>query len=251
MEKIIESIYDKRERERTESSRQTGGTRQDVHGGDWLLSVARTTRDNENTITAILRGLLHVKVALQLQLRQSLFYNAGTVEESIFGVEQEGIRGAWNGLNGENIDPKAIKDELIRNVSAGIKDSDLVERAKFIFIGEELATNQIQKEMDMIRNPEKYLPPHYKAMLETNIDDESKFQQGEFVNSERVFTLKKWDYVMGSTNISGPGQVAEMFQHLESFGVENTFALLFPRGKMANQRQLYNISVAENVLFLS
>ena len=229
MEKIIESTYTKRER--IESSGQTGGTRQDVHGGVRLLSVAHTTRNNEDTITDVLRGLLHVKVALQLQLRQSLFYNAGTVEESIFGVEQEGIRGAWNGLNGENIDPKAIKDELIRNVSAGIKDSDLVERAKFIFIGEELATNQIQKEMDMIRNPEKYLPPHYKAMLETNIDDESKFQQGEFVNSERVFTLKKWDYVMGSTNISGPGQVAEMFQHLESFGVENTFAVFIPKGE--------------------
>ncbi len=216
---------------RIESSGQTGGTRQDVHGGDRLLSVARTTRNNEDTITDVLRGLLHVKVALQLRLRESLFYDAGTMEESIFGVEQERIRGAWNGLDAENIDPKAIKDELIRNVRAGIKDSDLVERAKFIFLEEELATNQIQKEMDMIRNPEKYLPPHYKAMLETNIDDESKFQQGEFVNSERVFTLKKWDYVMGSTNISGPGQVAEMFQHLESFGVENTFAVFIPKGE--------------------
>lgn len=86
--------------------------------------------------------------------------------------------------------------------------------------------------MDMIRNPEKYLSPHYKAMLGTNINDESKlFQQGEFANSERVFTLKKWDYVMGSTNISGPGQVAEMFQHLESFGVENTFAVFIPKGE--------------------
>lgn len=247
--------YLQKERERIESTGQTGGTRQDVHGGDRLLSVARTTRNNEDTITDVLRRLLHVKVALQLQLRESLLYNAGTMENPMVGVGREGDGGngygSSVGLIEENIDPKAIKDELIRNVSVGIKDSDLVERAKFIFIGEELATNQIQKEMDMIRNPEKYLPPHYKAMLETNIDDESKFQQGEFVNSERVFTLKKWDYVMGSTNISGPGQVAEMFQHLESFGVENTFALLFPRGKMANQRQLYNISVAENVLFLS
>jgi hypothetical protein len=225
----------RQERERTESSRQTGGTRQDVHGGDWLLSVARTTRDNENTITAILRGLLHVKVALQLQLRQSLLYDAGTMEESISGVGQKGNGGngygSSVGLIEENIDPKAIKDELIRNVSAGIKDSDLVERAKFIFLGEELVTNQIQKEMDMLRNPEKYLPPHYKAMLETNINDESKFQQGEFAISERVFSLKKWDYVMGSTNISGPGQVAEMFQHLESYGVENSFAVFIPKGE--------------------
>lgn len=68
-------------------------------------------------------------------------------------------------------------------------------------------------------------------MLETNINDESKFQQGEFAISERVFSLKKWDYVMGSTNISGPGQVAEMFQHLESYVVENSFAVFIPKGE--------------------
>lgn len=36
---------------------------------------------------------------------------------------------------------------------------------------------------------------------------------------------------MGNTNISGPGQVAEMFQHLESFGVEKTFAGFIPKGE--------------------
>lgn len=36
---------------------------------------------------------------------------------------------------------------------------------------------------------------------------------------------------MGSTNISGPGQVAEMFQHLESYGVENSFAVFIPKGE--------------------
>lgn len=79
--------YLHQERVRIESSGQTGGTRQDVHGGVRLLSVARTTRNNEDTITDVLRELLHVKVALQLQLRQSLLYDAGTMEESIFGVE--------------------------------------------------------------------------------------------------------------------------------------------------------------------
>lgn len=222
-----------KERERIESTGQTGGTRQDVHGGDRLLSVARTTRDNENTIADVIRGLLHVEVALQLQLRESLLYNAGTMENPMVGVGREGDGGVGNVsvINGENIDHKAIKDELIRNAGAGIKDLDLVERAKFIFLGEELATNQIQQEMDKLRNPEKYLPPHYKAMLETNIDDENKFQQGEFAKSERVFTLKKWDYVMGSTNISGPDKVAEMFRHLESFGVENSFAVFIPKGE--------------------
>jgi hypothetical protein len=75
-------------------------------------------------------------VALQLQLRESLFYDAGTMEESISGVEQEGIRGAWNGLNGENIDIKAIKDELIRCASTGESNPDLAERAEFVFLGE-------------------------------------------------------------------------------------------------------------------
>lgn len=220
------------ERERIESTGQTRGTRQDVRGNR-VEDVTSTTRNNEDTITSILRGLFHVKVALRLQLRNSLLYNAGTMENPMVGLEQERIRGVGDGfaVTDEVINPKAIKDELIRSVSAGIKDTDLIERAKLIFLGEELATNQIQKDMDRIQNPEKYLPPHYKAMLETNIDDENKFQQGEFAKSERVFTLKKWDYVMGSTNISGPGQVAEMFQHLESFGVENTFAVFIPKGE--------------------
>lgn len=132
--------YLHQERERIESSGQTGGTRQDVHGGDRLLSVASTTRNNEDTITDVLRGLLHVKVALQLQLRESLFYDAGTMEESISGVgkKENGGNGYGSsvGLIEENIDPKAIKDELIRCASTGESNPDLAERAEFVFLGE-------------------------------------------------------------------------------------------------------------------
>ena len=224
----------RQERERTESSRQTGGTRQDVHGGDWLLSVARTTRDNENTITAILRGLLHVKVALQLQLRQSLLYDARTMEESISGVGREGDGGngygSSVGLIEENIDPKAIIDELIRCASTGESNPDLAERAKLVFLGEELARRLISKEADRRMNPEKYLSPHYAGMLARNVGDESKFGEGEFATSERVFTLRGGEYVMGSASITGPDKVAEMFRHLESYGVENTFAVYIPKG---------------------
>lgn len=222
--------YLHQERERIESSGQTGGTRQDVHGGDRLLSVARTTRNNEDTITDVLRGLLHVKVALQLRLRESLFYDAGTMEESISGVGQKGNGGngygSSVGLIEENIDPKAIIDELIRCASTGESNPYLAERAKLVFLGEELAMNEADRRM----NPEKYLSPHYAGMLARNIGDESKFGEGEFATSERVFTLRGGEYVMGSASITGPDKVAEMFRHLESYGVENTFAVYIPKG---------------------
>lgn len=215
-----------KERERIESTGQTRGTRQDVHGGDRILSVASTTRDNENTIADVIRGLLHVKMAILVQLRQSLLYDAGTMENPMVGVGREGDGASRDisSITEEVIDIDAIKEKLIQNAKQGIIDSDIIEKAEYIQLGERLAKHYIT-------SPEKYLPPHYKAMLETNIDDTSKFQQGEFANSERVFTLKKWDYVMGSTNISGPDKVAEMFQHLESFGVENTFAVFIPKGE--------------------
>ena len=130
--------YLQEERKRIESSGQIGGARQDVHGGGGMEGFIATTRNNEDTITAILRGLLHVKVALQLQLRQSLLYDAGTMEESMVGVGREGDGEVGNVsvINGENIDPKAIKDELIRCVSTGESNPDLAERAKFVFLGE-------------------------------------------------------------------------------------------------------------------
>ena len=40
------------------------------------------------------------------------------------------------GLIEENIDPKAIKDELIRCASTGESNPDLAERAEFVFLGE-------------------------------------------------------------------------------------------------------------------
>lgn len=222
------------ERKRIESSGQIGGARQDVHGGGGMEEFIATKRNNEDTITAILRGLLHVKVALQLQLRQSLLYDAGTMEESISGVGQKGNGGngygSSVGLIEENIDPKAIKDELIRSASTGESNPDLAERAKFVFLGEELARMRISKEADRRMNPEKYLSPYYAGMLARNIGDESKFGEGEFATSERVFTLRGGEYVMGSASITGPDKVAEMFRHLESYGVENTFAVYIPKG---------------------
>lgn len=221
--------YLRQERERIESTGQTGGTRQDVRGNR-MEDITSTTRNNEDTITDVLRGLFHVKVALRLQLRNSLLYNAGTMEESMVGMGREGDGGngygSSVGLIEENIDPKAIKDELIRCVSTGESNPDLAERAKLVFLGEELAMNETDRRM----NPEKYLSPHYAGMLAQNIGDESKFGEGEFATSERVFTLRGGEYVMGSASITGPDKVAEMFRHLESYGVENTFAVYIPKG---------------------
>lgn len=221
--------YLRQERERIESTGQTGGTRQDVRGNR-MEDITSTTRNNEDTITDVLRGLFHVKVALRLQLRNSLLYNAGTMEESMVGMGREGDGGngygSSVGLIEENIDPKAIKDELIRCVSTGESNPDLAERAKLVFLGEELAMNEADRRM----NPEKYLSPHYAGMLAQNIGDESKFGEGEFATSERVFTLRGGEYVMGSASITGPDKVAEMFRHLESYGVENTFAVYIPKG---------------------
>lgn len=221
--------YLRQERERIESTGQTGGTRQDVRGNR-MEDITSTTRNNEDTITDVLRGLFHVKVALRLQLRNSLLYNAGTMEESMVGMGREGDGGngygSSVGLIEENIDSKAIKDELIRCVSTGESNPDLAERAKLVFLGEELAMNEADRRM----NPEKYLSPHYAGMLAQNIGDESKFGEGEFATSERVFTLRGGEYVMGSASITGPDKVAEMFRHLESYGVENTFAVYIPKG---------------------
>lgn len=218
--------YLEQERERVERTREIRRNRQNVLGGVGMGGVITTTRNNENTITSILRGLLHIKMAIRLQLRNSLLYDARAMEESMAGVVQKGSGTSRDrsSIMEEVIDVEAIKEKLIQNAKQGIIDSDIIEKAEYIRLGEKLAKNYIT-------NPEKYLPPHYKAMLETNIDDENKFQQGEFAKSERVFTLKKWDYVMGSTNISGPDKVAEMFRHLESFGVENSFAVFIPKGE--------------------
>lgn len=90
---------------------------------------------------------------------------------------------------------KEIEADIVKLKQTNNKSEQEQENLRLVYLAEQIADHHLA-------NPEKYLPPHYKAMLETNIDDESKFQQGEFVNSERVFTLKKWDYVMGSTNIS-------------------------------------------------
>ena len=216
----------RQERERVERTGEIRRNRQDVLGFG-VSNIITTTRNNEDTITDVLRGLLHVKMAIHVQLRNSLLHDAGAMEESMAGVgrERNGTTRDRSSVIDEVIDVDAIKEKLIQNAKSGIIDTEIIEKAEYIQLGERIAKHYLMY-------PEKYLPPHYKAMLETNIDDESKFQQGEFVNSERVFTLKKWDYVMGSTNISGPGQVAEMFQHLESFGVENTFAVFIPeRGR--------------------
>lgn len=225
--------YLEQERERVERTREIRRNRQNVLGRVGMGGVITTTRNNENTITSILRGLLHIKMAIRLQLRNSLLYDARAMEESMAGVVQKGSGTSRDrsSIMEEVIDVEAIKEKLIQNAKQGIIDSDIIEKAEYIRLGEKLAKNYIT-------NPEKYLPPHYKAMLETNIDDENKFQQGEFANSERVFTLKKWDYVMGSTNISGPDKVAEMFQHLESFGVENTFAVFIPKGENGESKAI-------------
>ena len=52
------------------------------------------------------------------------------------GREGDGEVGNVSVINGENIDPKAIKDELIRCVSTGESNPDLAERAEFVFLGE-------------------------------------------------------------------------------------------------------------------
>ena len=151
------------------------------------------------------------------------------------GFGREGVDRPWYGsaLTDEVVNPKAIKDELIRCASTGEANPDFAERAKFVFLGEELARRQISKEADRRMNPEKYLSPRYAGMLARNVGDESKFGEGEFATSERVFTLRGGEYVMGSASISGPDKVAEMFRHLESYGVENTFAVYIPKGSDA------------------
>lgn len=52
------------------------------------------------------------------------------------GREGDGEVGYGSVINGENIDPKAIKDELIRCASTGESNPDLAERAEFVFLGE-------------------------------------------------------------------------------------------------------------------
>lgn len=224
--------YLDKERERVKSAGQTGGARQDVRGGAGFSDAAPATRDNEDTIADVVRGLLHVEVALRVQLGNSLLHNAGALENPMAGFGREGVERTWDGsdVTDEVVNPKAIKDELIRCASTGESNPDLAERAKFVFLGEELARRQILKEADRRMNPEKYLSPHYAGMLARNIGDESKFGEGEFATSERVFTLRGGEYVMGSASITGPDKVAEMFRHLESYGVENTFAVYIPKG---------------------
>ena len=224
--------YLDKERESVKRTGQTGGTRQDVRGGAGLFNSAPTTRDNEDTIADVVRGLLHVEMALRVQLGESLLHNAGALENPMAGFGREGVERTWDGsdVTDEVVNPKAIKDELIRCASTGESNPDLAERAKFVFLGEELARWQILKEEDRRMNPEKYLSPHYAGMLARNVGDESKFGEGEFATSERVFTLRGGEYVMGSASITGPDKVAEMFRHLESYGVENTFAVYIPKG---------------------
>ena len=224
--------YLEKESERIKSAGQTGGARQDVRGGAGLFNSAPTTRDNEDTIADVVRGLLHVEMALRVQLGESLLHNAGALENPMAGLGREGVERTWDeyAVTDEVVNPKAIKDELIRCASTGESNPDLAERAKFVFLGEELARKQILKEADRRMNPEKYLSPHYAGMLARNIGDESKFGEGEFATSERVFTLRGGEYVMGSASITGPDKVAEMFRHLESYGVENTFAVYIPKG---------------------
>lgn len=224
--------YLEKESERIKRTGQTGGARQDVRGGAGFADAAPATRDNEDTIADVVRGLLHVEVALRVQLGNSLLHNAGALENPMAGFGREGVERTWDGsdVTDEVVNPKAIKDELIRCASTGESNPDLAERAKFVFLGEELARRQILKEADRRMNPEKYLSPHYAGMLARNIGDESKFGEGEFATSERVFTLRGGEYVMGSASITGPDKVAEMFRHLESYGVENTFAVYIPKG---------------------
>lgn len=224
--------YLEKESERIKSAGQTGGARQDVRGGAGLFNSAPATRDNEDTIADVVRGLLHVEMALRVQLGESLLHNAGALENPMAGLGREGVERTWDeyAVTDEVVNPKAIKDELIRCASTGESNPDLAERAKFVFLGEELARRQILKEADRRMNPEKYLSPHYAGMLARNIGDESKFGEGEFATSERVFTLRGGEYVMGSASITGPDKVAEMFRHLESYGVENTFAVYIPKG---------------------
>ncbi len=132
--------YLDKERERTESSRQTGGARQDVQGGAGFPDAAPPTRDNEDTIADVVRGLLHVEMALRVQLGNSLLHNAGALENPMAGFGREGVERTWDGsdVTDEVVNPKAIKDELIRCARNGESNPDLAERAEFIFLGEEL-----------------------------------------------------------------------------------------------------------------
>jgi hypothetical protein len=121
--------YLEKERERIKRTGQTGGARQDVHGGAGFRRCS-STRNNEDTITDVLRGLLHVEVALRVQLRESLLYNAGTMEEPNGWIWREGVERKWDGyaVTDEVVNPKAIIDELIRCASTGESNPDLAER---------------------------------------------------------------------------------------------------------------------------
>jgi hypothetical protein len=141
--------YLEKESERIKRTGQTGGARQDVRGGAGFADAAPATRDNEDTIADVVRGLLHVEVALRVQLGNSLLHNAGALENPMAGFGREGVERTWDGsdVTDEVVNPKAIKDELIRCASTGESNPDLAERAKFISISDS------DKILDGIRKP--------------------------------------------------------------------------------------------------
>lgn len=130
--------YLDKERERIKSAGQTGGARQDVQGGAGFPDAAPPTRDNEDTIADVVRGLLHVEMALRVQLGNSLLHNAGALENPMAGFGREGFGENRYGsdVTDEVVNPKAIIDELIRCASTGESNPDLAERAEIISISD-------------------------------------------------------------------------------------------------------------------
>lgn len=219
----------RQERERVEGTRSIQGTRQDVSRGTRVSRDNADGRNNEATIANVLRGLLYVKVALHVQYRKGLLHDAGTLENPMVGVGTQGNEKGWDFPSLKEIEADIVKLKQTNN-----KSDQEQENLRLVYFAEQIADHHLA-------NPEKYLPPHYKDMLRTSLDegDEGKeLREGEFIKSERIFSLKGRDFVMGSEKITGPDKVAEMFRNLEKYGVENTFAVYIPNGTDGQEKAI-------------
>lgn len=208
----------RQERERAERTRSIRGTRQNVSRGNRVSGDNADGRNNEDTIANVLRGLLYVKVALHVQYRKGFLHDAGTLENPMDRVGTQGNEKGWDFPILKEIEADIVKLKQTNN-----RSEQEQEKLRLVYLAEQIADHHLA-------NPEKYLPPHYKDMLRTSLDEGKELREGEFIKSERIFSLKGRDFVMGSEKITGPDKVAEMFRNLEEYGVENTFAVYIPNG---------------------
>lgn len=216
----------RQESERTERTRSIRGTRQNVSRRSWVSGDNADGRNNEATIANVLRGLLYVKVALHVQYRKGFLHDAGTLENPMDRVGTQGNEKTWDFPILKEIEADIVKLKHKKDKSE--QEHEILE---LVYLAEQIADHHLA-------NPEKYLPPHYKDMLRTSLDEGKELREGEFIKSERIFSLKGRDFVMGSEKITGPDKVAEMFRNLEEYGVENTFAVYIPNGTDGQEKAI-------------